>query len=139
MEENKTINIKKALEESNQEPQQPSQEELVQLLSQTIIRQDAEIKTLKEELQDARKHIAYLQDELSKPQSDVMEAEESIRHRHISTYLNYELDYAECKVKELRHHLADYPEDGYSHTDLQNCLLHINYLKAMIRRLNLRG
>lgn len=136
MEENKTINIKKALEESNQEPQQPSQEELVQLLSQTIIRQDAEIKTLKEELQDARKHITYLQDELSKPQSGAIEAEESARHRHISRYLEHEIEYAEAKIKELRYHLADYPEDNYSHTDLQNCLLHLNYLKAMMRRLH---
>lgn len=119
-----------------QEPQQPSQEEMVQLLSQTVIRQDAEIKTLKEELSDANKHIAFLKDELSKPQSGAIEAEESVRMRHLTRYLEHEIDYAKAKITELRYHLAEYPEDNYSQVDLQNSLLHLNYLKAMLRRLH---
>lgn len=121
-----------------QEPKQfkPSPEEMVQLLSQTVIQQDAEIKTLKEELCDANKFIAELKDELNKPCEHAMEAEESVRHRHVIRYLEHEIDYAKAKIAELRHHLIDYPEDEYSRVDLQNSLLHLNYLHAMMRRLN---
>lgn len=107
MEENKVIN------------QEPTQEDMIQLLSQTIIKQDAEIKELKAEL--------------SKP-SELSEEDEKVL---IHNYLLKQQEYAECKVKELRHHLADYPEDDYSKTDLQNTLLHLNFIRAMIRRLYL--
>lgn len=127
MEENKV---------TKQEPTQPSQEEMVQLLSQTVIHQDAEIKELKEELQAANKIITELKDELSKPCEHAVEAEESTRHRHVTRYLEHEIEYAKAKIAELRHHLIDYPEDEYSRVDLQNSLLHLNYLHAMMRRLN---
>lgn len=127
MEENKV---------TNQEPTQPSPEEMVQLLSQTVIQQDAEIKKLKEELNNANKFVTELKDELSKPCEHAMEAEESVRHRHVTRYLEHEIDYARAKIAELRHHLVEYPEDEYSRVDLQNSLLHLNYLHAMMRRLN---
>ena len=117
-----------------QEPTQPSQEEMVHLLSQTVVAQDNEIKQLKTKLADAEKAVAYLQEERSKP-CDTMEAEESVRMRHLTRYLEHEIEYAEAKIKELRYHLAEYPEDNYSQVDLQNSLLHLNYLKAMMRRL----
>ena len=65
-----------------------------------------------------------------------MEAEESVRGRYLNRYLEHEIEYAEAKIKELRYHLAEYPEDNYSQVDLQNSLLHLNYLKAMLRRLH---
>ena len=98
---------------------EPTQEEMIQLLSQTIVQQDAEIKELK--------------DKLARPSEPSDEDEKVIIHN----YLLKQQDYAECKIKELRHHLADYPEDEYSKVDLQNCLLQLNYLRAMIRRLYL--
>lgn len=119
-------------EKLNQEPQQPSQEEMVKLLSQTVLQQDAQIKNLTEELNLARKEITYLKDELSKPQA--MEAPESIERRAVERYLEHELDYATTKISELRHHLVEYPEDDYARQDLHNSLLHLNYLKAMMRR-----
>lgn len=124
-----------------QEPQksQPSKDEMIQLLSQTVVNQDKTIKQLdkelketREELELAKKEIASIEEEQSKP-TQCVRSEPYI----IEEYLQKELRYAEAKVQELRHHLADYPEDGYSHTDLQNCLLHINYLKAMLHRLYL--
>lgn len=108
------------MEKEQREVTQPSQEELVNLLSQTVLQQEETIKKLKEELASPRT-VEPVIDETP----------------IIDWYLQKELKYAEAKVVELRHHLADYPEDGYSHTDLQNCLLHINYLKAAIRRLHL--
>ena len=132
----KETQLQMDLPEVNQEPKQPTQKEMVSLLSQTVVQQDGQIKALKEELSKAHKEISLLQDELRKPNSGAIEAEESVRHRHISRYLEHEIEYAEAKIKELRYHLADYPEDNYSHTDLQNCLLHLNYLKAMMRRLH---
>lgn len=124
-------------EVKNQEPTQPSHEEMVVLLSQTVVKQNEEIKTLKEELQEANKFIGELRDELSKPQSGCIEAEESVRMRHLTRYLEHEIDYARAKIAELRHHLIDYPEDEYSRVDLQNSLLHLNYLHAMMRRLTM--
>jgi TolA-binding protein len=126
---------------------QPSPEEMVQILSQTVIQQDTQIKMLKEELAkskeafqkceaqlaDAEKTIAFLKEEQSKP-CETQEAECSIINRGINRYLDHELEYAESKIRELRHHLADYPEDSYAQVDLQNSLLHLNYLKAMMRR-----
>lgn len=126
------------LGEEVQEPTQLSQEEMIQLLSQTVVNQDKTIKQLdkelketREELELAKKEIASIEEEQSKP-TECVRSETFI----IEEYLQRELRYAEAKVQELRHHLADYPEDGYSPTDLQNCLLHINYLNAMLRRLN---
>ena len=112
------------MEENKVTKQEPTQKEMIQLLSQTIIKQDTEIKKLKEELNEElnKKSMAM-------PVID----EEEILER----YLKKELRYAETKVVELRHHLADYPEDNYSKVDLQNCLLHINYLRAALRRLYL--
>ena len=115
--------------------QEPTREEMRQLLSQTIIKQDEQIKNLKNDLQNADKCIAELKDELNKPCQHVMEAEESVRMRHLTRYLEHEIDYAKTKITELRHHLIDYPEDEYSKVDLQNSLLHLNYLHAMMRRL----
>lgn len=140
-----------------QEPQknQPSQEEMVQLLSQTVINQDNQLKALRAEheqlfeeynltkkaLVEATEAKEKLEAILAK-QNEECSCDKCIpappsRDEFIEEYLVGELKYAEAKVQELRHHLADYPEDGYSHTDLQNCLLHINYLKAMLRRLYL--
>lgn len=132
----KETQLQMDLPEVNQEPKQPTQEEMLALLSQTVVQQDGQIKTLKEELSKAHKEISLLQDELRKPNSGAMEAEESARHRHITDYLENELAYAKAKIAELRHHLIDYPEDEYSRVDLQNSLLHLNYLHAMIRRLH---
>ena len=125
------------MEEIKEQQVQPSPEEMVQLLSQTVIQQQEEINNLNKSLAGANDYIKQLKDELeSLPKlHEVQESESSIRYRAVHTYLNEELDYAKEKIKELRCHIAEYPEDSYSQTDLQNCLLHINYLKAMIRRL----
>lgn len=115
--------------------------EAIRNLTEALVYRDKELTRLRELIEEQNKVIYTQGEELAAYKSrshNTQESEESVRYRHIRTYLSYELDYAECKVKELRHHLADYPEDGYSHTDLQNCLLHINYLKAMIRRLEQR-
>jgi hypothetical protein len=120
--------------------QEPTQEEMIQLLSQTIIQQDKRIKEAEEaltktqeELNLAMKENSELKEEYAKPMAMPVIDKEDI----IQDYLNKELKYAETKVKELRYHLADYPEDEYSKVDLQNCLLHINYLRAALRRLYL--
>lgn len=128
------------MEEIKEQQVQPSPEEMVQLLSQTVIQQQEEINKLNKSLAGANDYIKQLKDELeSLPKlPDVEEAEDSKQRRYIMAYLDDELEYAKLKVKELKHHLVDYPEDSYSHTDLQNCLLHINYLNAMKRRLYLR-
>ena len=76
-------------------------------------------------------------DARTEPEEGYSEPSDTCRNIVILDYLHEELDYAKLKVKELRHHLADYPEDNYSKTDLDNCLLHINYLKAMMRRIKL--
>lgn len=122
----KETQLQMNLGEEVQEPTQPSPEEMIQLLSRTVIQQQEEIKQLKDELESLPKL------------PEVEEAESSKQRRYIMAYLDDELEYAKLKVKELKHHLVDYPEDSYSHTDLQNCLLHINYLNAMKRRLYLR-
>jgi hypothetical protein len=112
--------------------------EAIRNLTEALVYRDKEITRLRDLIEEQNKVIYTQGEELAAYKSKnhhTQESEESIKYRHIHTYLSYELDYAECKVQELRHHLADYPEDGYSCTDLQNCLLHINYLKAMIRRL----
>lgn len=120
--------------------QEPSQEEMIGLLSQTIIKQNEQIKQAeealtktKEELALAMKEISVLREKLLEP----IKIEPLNEQNIIISYLKNEMLYAETKVKELRHHLADYPEDGYSQVDLQNCLLHINYLKAALRRINM--
>ena len=116
--------------------QEPTQEEMIQILSQTVINQDAELNRLRKEKHKLEKEIKEIKEELSKP-TQVMEAPEAIERRAIERYLEHEVEYAKAKISELRHHLADYPEDGYSHEDLRNTLLHLNYLKAMMRRLYL--
>lgn len=128
------------MEENKVTKQEPTQEEMIQLLSQTIIKQDKRIKEAEEaltktqeELQLAMKENSELRQEYAKPMAMPVIDKEEIIH----DYLKKELKYAETKVVELRHHLADYPEDKYSKVDLQNCLLHINYLRAAIRRLYL--
>lgn len=129
----KETQLQMDLSEVNQEPKQPTQEEMLALLSQTVVQQDAQIKSLTEELNLARKEITYYKDELSKP-TQAMEAPESIERRAVERYLDHELDYATTKITELRHHLVEYPEDDYARQDLHNSLLHLNYLKAMVRR-----
>ena len=114
--------------------------EAIRNLTEALAYRDKEITRLRELIEEQNKVIYTQGEELASYKNvnrRTEESEESIRHRMIHSYLYNELQYAEAKVNELRHHLADYPEDGYSHTDLQNCLLHINYLKAMIRRLDI--
>ena len=109
----------------------------IESLIEDIEIKNREILELKEKLNEQDKLILELKDELSKPCCHAVEAEESIRMRHLTRYLEHEIDYAVAKITELRHHLIDYPEDEYSRVDLQNSLLHLNYLKAMMRRLTM--
>ena len=149
--------LEKGLPEVDQEPKasQPSQEEMVNLLSQTVINQDKQLKALRadheqlfEEYNLTKKALAESKEAKDKLEAILAKQNEECscdkcmpappsREEFIREYLVDELKYAEAKVQELRHHLADYPEDNYSKVDLQNCLLHINYLKAAIRRINL--
>ena len=111
---------------------QPSPEEMVQLLSQTVIQQNNEITELKKVNEHLKEDLNKAMKELSMP---TKAPDKEMKSVIILDYLDSELRYAKLKVKELRNHIAEYPEDNYAQTDLQNCLLHINYLYAMIRRL----
>lgn len=111
---------------------QPSPEEMVQLLSQTVIQQNTELTELKKANEHLKEDLNKAMRELSMP---TKAPDKEMRSVIILDYLDSELRYAKLKVKELRNHIAEYPEDNYSQMDLQNCLLHINYLYAMIRRL----
>jgi ribosomal protein S15P/S13E len=109
----------------------------IESLLEDIEIKNREILELKEKLNEQDKLILELRDELHKPCCHAIEAEESIMMRHLTRYLEHEIEYAKAKIAGLRYHLSDYPEDEYSRVDLQNSLLHLNYLHAMMRRLTM--
>lgn len=109
-------------------PAEVKAEDVIAALTQELKKKDDIIWKLNEELrmkEDVRQDMALAKEM------------QSNNNRVIRDYVLSQIDYAEVKIKELQIHLITNPNDEYSKIDLQNTYVHLNYLRASLRRLSL--
>ena len=103
-------------------------EDVIAALTQELKKKDDIIWKLNEELK--------MRENVKQEMALAKEVQDN-NTRVIRDYLQSQIDYAEVKIKELQIHLLTNPNDEYSKVDLQNTYVHLNYLRASLRRLNL--
>jgi chromosome segregation ATPase len=116
---------------------QPSKEEMVELLSRTIVQQDADIKLLKAERDGLSEELAKITAFNTQLESQLKGLEDSIEQDHnreaneydiIEKYLWHKIESLQTNVRVLRNHITEFPEDNLARETIQNNLFIIAYL-----------
>lgn len=120
---------------------EPTQEELIKLLTQTIIQQNEEIKNLKEELQNAKRFIAEAKEELSKPIDAENNSDQGYytpwekKVEGLYEHLSGEQRFYKEKINQIKHRLIETPsKKAMIKKELKFNKAHLKTIKAIMRR-----